>query len=121
MALVLATQQASAARGERRYVNGSGVADNDVVATAVDLREYDTFEISCTAGTFDVYVDQNGAGVFLASPRSLADLGAQDLVPVIEGGPGKVYGFRGGPHSIQVLQKGAVAVAGLVLVCKRLG
>lgn len=116
-----ATQQAAPAPGERRYVGGGTNADNAVVCEAIDVRAYDTFELSCTAGVFDVYVDADGSGTYLASPRSLADLGAQDLVPVIEGAAGKVYGFRGAPFSVKVLQKGATAVVGFTLACKRLG
>ncbi len=107
--------------GDRFYrITGvAGVNDDDVVIDSDDLSRFDTFELSSTAGAMDVEVSHDGA-TFIG-PRSLGDLGAITLDPVIVTAAARAYGFRGVVQHIRVSQNGAVAVAGAVLICKKIG
>jgi hypothetical protein len=101
-----------------RFVGIAGANDNDIVIETEDLSRYDTFELSSLAGAMDVFVSHDG-GAF-PGPRSLGDLGATTLDPVIVTAAGRAYGFRGVVDRVRIRQNGATPVAGAVLVCKRI-
>lgn len=98
------------------FTGVAGVNDDDVVIETEDISMYDTFEISSTTGVMDVKVSHDGGSTFVG-PRSMSDLGATTLDPVVETVAGRPYAFRGKFLAIQISQKGATAVAGAVLVC----
>jgi len=96
----------------------AGVSDNDVVIDTEDVMNFDTFELSSTAGAMDVFISHDGAN-FNTAARSLADLGAATTNPVLVTVAGRSYGFRGIVKKIRVRQNGATAVANAVLLMQR--
>jgi len=102
-----------------RIVGDAGSIDNDIVIESDDLSRFDTFELSSAAGAMDVFISHDGAAFI--GPRSLGDLGAVTLDPVIVTAAARSYGFRAALHHIRIRQNGATPVTGAVLVCKRIG
>lgn len=102
------------------YRGGVGTNDNDVVFTADQISECDSFMLSSSAGAMDVLVSLDGVN-YETSAHALQDLNAADLTPVLVTAAGKSYGFRGKFLGIKVLQNGATAVANAALVGGNLG
>lgn len=112
----MASQTLNPLPGQRVYVSGSGSNDNDVVIDALDVREFDTFTLMSTGGAMDVEVSLDGSN-YTTAPLCLADLGAQDLAPVLQTVAGRLYGFRGRFKHVRVRQNGVTAVANASLFC----
>lgn len=104
----------------RRYVGGASANDNESPIVASDLADFDTFEIMSTAGAMDIFVSLDGTN-FATAPRSIADLGATTLDPVVVTAANRNYGFRGAFAAIRVDQNGATGVANACLVCRKTG
>lgn len=88
---------------------GTGTNDNDVVIQTDDVQQYDTFFLQSTGGAMDVFVSLDGTNYSTAA-LSIADLGAEDTVPVLVTVANRTYAFRGKFKYIRVLQNGASAV-----------
>ena len=100
--------------GDRNVWSGiAGANDNDLVIETNDVSRLDTYQVSCTSGSFDVFV--NDGNQWLTSPLSLADLGAVTVDPVVVGTGLRNYGFRGFYAAIRVRQTLAVALLGATL------
>ncbi len=105
--------------GQRQFIIGiAGVSDNDIVIDTEDVSQFDTFELSSTAGAMDVFISHDGTNYNTAA-RSLTDLGAATTNPVLVTVAGRSYGFRGIVKKIRVRQNGATAVANAVLNLQR--
>ena len=112
----LAAKQIQSVGDSIVYAGGVGVNDNDVVVQTGDVRIFDTFMVTTTAGVVDVLVTLDGTN-YSTAPLSLADLGGTALEPVLVTVANRVYGFRGSFQGIRVLQNGATAAENVTLVC----
>jgi len=93
MALPKASIQQPLSSSTRLYAGGLGEHDNDVIVEALDIQEYDTFQLMSTIGAMDVFVSLDGEH-FATAPYSLTDLGAESLDPVLVTFANRVFGFR---------------------------
>lgn len=107
-------QSASFIGGVMRYL-GNAAADNATVIETGDASLYSEFTLQATDGAMDVYVSLDGTNYSTAA-LSLIDLGATTSDPVIETAADRTYAFFGVFAKIRVLQKGATAVTGAVLM-----
>lgn len=103
----------------REYVGENGVNDNDICIETTDISRYDTFMLSCSTGSVQVFLwdGQN----WQTSPLSLSDLGATDQNPVLGTSALRQYGFRGNYQKLKVQQNGASAATNVVLRCAKYG
>lgn len=109
------------AKSETMEILGiAGVIDNDVVIDFDTAERWNSFTLQTTTGVVDVDVS-SGLDVF--KPRiALEDL--HSLTPatrVIVTVATKVYRFTGTFKRIRVIQNGATAAVGTVLICARSG
>lgn len=94
---------------------GSGTNDNDlVIEFSGTIDDFDTYQLSSTAGAMDVFVSLDGTN-YTTAPLSLSDLGAVSSDPVLVTAANRMYGFRGKYRAIQVRQNGGTPVTGAVL------
>ena len=109
------------AKGETMEILGiAGVDDNDVVIDFDAAERWNSFTLQVTTGVVDVDVS-GGLNVFKAA-IALEDL--HSLTPatrVIVTTATKIFRFTGTFKRIKVLQKGATAAVGAVLICARTG
>ena len=113
--MTIGTQQSLGA--SRLHIAGdAGVDDGDIIIETGDASRLDTFQFSCGAGGFDVFIHD---GVqWVTSPHSMADLGATTNAPVVVAVALRDYGFTGFYFKIRVQQKGSTACTGSSLRAK---
>ncbi len=102
------------------YRGGVAAGDNATVFTADQISECDSFLLMSTQGAMDVYPTLDGTN-YATAPLSMTDMGATDLVPVLETAANRIYGFRGKFLGLRILQKGATAITAASLICGNVG
>lgn len=92
-------------------------ADNAVVFTLTgNGQDNDTYQLGSTGGAMDVYGSGDGTN-FLATALALTDLTSTTPATRVDTTvAGKHYQFSGRYKAIQVLQKGATAVANAYVI-----
>lgn len=109
------TQSSDSLGNCMRYL-GAAAADNATVIETGDVSRYSEYTLQATDGATDVYVSLNGTDYSVAA-LSLIDLGATTSDPVTETAADRTYAFFGRFAKVKILQKGATAVVGCVLIC----
>lgn len=99
----------------REYVGNNGTGADDILIETTDVSKFKTFQLSHGAGA--VYVRVHDGQRWLTASRSLTDLGAASLTPVLVTVALREYGFRGHYKAIRVQQSGATVVTAPVLRC----
>ncbi len=95
----------------------AGVNDNDVVFTLTgNGQDFDTYLIGSGAGAMDVFASGDGT-TFLTTALALIDLNSTTpATRVIETAANRHYRLDGRFKAIQILQKGATAVANAYVI-----